>query len=171
MQFFSTDANIFSKFFFVNRNFTKWDSKVAHNQPRPFYLTVQPRPQPTAQNWFFILWNLGTRHLVSYLWLYAYHVRSYGRSRGYHTTPFVPYPTFTLSVSKISKMNCELWSVFFDFLFDKIWCVMTRFMNFLIAKCNKTDIFWMIWCRFEIENLWPSIFIISYLRPGLRPLK
>ena len=25
-------------------------------------------PQPTAQNWFFILWNLGTRHLFSYLW-------------------------------------------------------------------------------------------------------
>ena len=22
----------------------------------------------TAQNWFFILWNLGTRHLFSYLW-------------------------------------------------------------------------------------------------------
>ena len=25
-------------------------SKVAQNQPRPFYSTVQPRPQPTAQN-------------------------------------------------------------------------------------------------------------------------
>ena len=25
-------------------------SKVAHNWPRPFYFTVQPRPQPTAQN-------------------------------------------------------------------------------------------------------------------------
>jgi hypothetical protein len=43
-------------------------SKVAHNRPRPFYFTVQPRPQPTAQNQFFILWNLGTRHLFSYLW-------------------------------------------------------------------------------------------------------
>ena len=30
-------------------------SKVAHNRPRPFYFTVQLRPQPTAQNWFFIL--------------------------------------------------------------------------------------------------------------------
>ena len=47
-------------------------SKVAHNRPRPFYLTVQPRPQPTAQNWFFILWNLGTRHLFSYLWVKYY---------------------------------------------------------------------------------------------------
>ena len=45
----------------------KMPSKVAHNHPRPFYFTVQPRPQPTAQNWFFILWNLGTRHLSSYL--------------------------------------------------------------------------------------------------------
>ena len=34
--------------------------KFAHNWPRPFYFTVQ--------NWFFILWNLGTRHLFSYLW-------------------------------------------------------------------------------------------------------
>ena len=25
-------------------------SKVAHNWPTPFYFTVQPRPQPTAQN-------------------------------------------------------------------------------------------------------------------------
>ena len=39
-------------------------SKVAHNRPRPFYFT--------AQNWFFILWNLGTRHLFSYLWLLIY---------------------------------------------------------------------------------------------------
>ena len=31
------------------------------------YFLSQPRPQPTAQNWFFILWNLGTRHLFSYL--------------------------------------------------------------------------------------------------------
>ena len=42
-------------------------TKVAHNQPRPFYFTVQPRTTATAQNWFFILWNLGTRHLFSYL--------------------------------------------------------------------------------------------------------
>ena len=28
----------------------KRTSKVAHNCPRPFYFTVQPRPQPTAQN-------------------------------------------------------------------------------------------------------------------------
>ena len=38
--------------------------KIKENQ-RPFYFTVQPRPQPTAQNWFF---NLGTRHLFFYLW-------------------------------------------------------------------------------------------------------
>ena len=30
----------------------KWAPKVAHNRPRPFFPTVQPRPQPTAQNWF-----------------------------------------------------------------------------------------------------------------------
>ena len=54
---------------FVHKNFKKQASKVAHNRPKPFYFTVQPRPQPTAQNWFFVLWNLGTRHLFSYLWL------------------------------------------------------------------------------------------------------
>ena len=42
-------------------------SKVAHNRHRHFYFTVQPRPQPTAQNWFFMLGNLRTRHLFSYL--------------------------------------------------------------------------------------------------------
>ena len=43
-------------------------SKVAHNWPRPFYYTDQPRPQPTAQNWLSISWDLGTRHLFSYPW-------------------------------------------------------------------------------------------------------
>jgi hypothetical protein len=56
------------KLFFVHKNLKKQASKVAHNQPRPFYFTVQPRPQPTANNRFFILWNLGARHLFSHLW-------------------------------------------------------------------------------------------------------
>ena len=43
-------------------------SKIAHNWPRPFYSTVHTRPQPTTQNWFFVSWNRGTRHLFSYLW-------------------------------------------------------------------------------------------------------
>ena len=34
-------------FFFEHE---KTDKKVAHNRPKPFYSTVQPRPQPTAQN-------------------------------------------------------------------------------------------------------------------------
>ena len=36
------------------------------NRPRPCYFTVQHRPQPRIN--FFISWNLGTRHLFSYLW-------------------------------------------------------------------------------------------------------
>ena len=55
-------------FFFDPQKVKKRASKVAHNRSRPFHFTVQPRPQPTAQNWYFILWNLGTRHLFSYLW-------------------------------------------------------------------------------------------------------
>ena len=52
MQLFSADPVVFSKmnFFFDPEKVKKWASKVAHNQPRPFYSTVQPRPQPTAQN-------------------------------------------------------------------------------------------------------------------------
>ena len=70
MQLFSADAMVFSKFFFNffdPKKVKNRASKVAHNQPRLFCFTVQPRPQPTAQNWFFILWNLGTRHL----WLFS----------------------------------------------------------------------------------------------------
>ena len=45
----------------------KTPKKVAQNRPRPLFPTVQPRPQPTAQNWFSISRNFGTRHLFSYL--------------------------------------------------------------------------------------------------------
>ena len=31
-------------FFFDPEKVKKWASKVAHNRPRPFYFTVQPRP-------------------------------------------------------------------------------------------------------------------------------
>ena len=36
--------------------------------PDPFISQSSPDQRPTAQNWFFILRNLGTRHLFSYLW-------------------------------------------------------------------------------------------------------
>ena len=38
------------KKFFDPKKVKKQASKVAHNQPNPFFFTVQPRPQPTAQN-------------------------------------------------------------------------------------------------------------------------
>jgi hypothetical protein len=54
MQLFSVDPTIFSKEnlidFFTHENFKKTTSKVAHNWPKPFFFTVQPSPQPTAQN-------------------------------------------------------------------------------------------------------------------------
>ena len=40
----------------------KTDKKLLIIGPNPFI------PQPTAQNWFSILWNIGTRHLFTYLW-------------------------------------------------------------------------------------------------------
>ena len=54
MQLFSADAMVFSKkfkkIFFDPEKVKKQASKVAHNRPRPFFPTNQPRPQPTAQN-------------------------------------------------------------------------------------------------------------------------
>ena len=47
MQLFSADAIVFSKkinIFFDPEKVKKLASKVAHNRPRPFYFTVQPRP-------------------------------------------------------------------------------------------------------------------------------
>ena len=55
MQLFSADAMVFSKkkkkSFFDPEKVKKRASKVAHNQPRPFFPTNQSRPQPKAQNW------------------------------------------------------------------------------------------------------------------------
>ena len=56
---------ILKQSFFAHEKLKKTPKKVAHNRPKPLYSTVQP----TAENWFSILWNLGTRHLFSYLWL------------------------------------------------------------------------------------------------------
>ena len=67
--------NLFKKKFkkvFDPGKVKKRASKIAHNWPRPFYSTVQTRPQPTAQNWFSVSWNRGTRHLFSYLWRWWY---------------------------------------------------------------------------------------------------
>ena len=47
MQLFSADAMVFSKKNYKNfdpEKVKKRASKVAHNRPRPFYFTVQPRP-------------------------------------------------------------------------------------------------------------------------------
>ena len=47
MQLFWLEAKVFFKksyFFFDPEKVKKWASKVAHNQPRPFNFTVQPRP-------------------------------------------------------------------------------------------------------------------------------
>jgi hypothetical protein len=40
----------FKKYFFAHEKLKKPPKKVAHNRPKPFYFTVQPRTQPTAQN-------------------------------------------------------------------------------------------------------------------------
>ena len=45
MQLFSADTAMFL-FIFAYENWKKLASKVAHNWPRTFYFTFQPRPQP-----------------------------------------------------------------------------------------------------------------------------
>ena len=86
-------------------------SKVAHNRPRPFYFTVQPRPQPTAQNWFSILRNFGTRHLFSYLWSACL---SHFRRRNY----YICFPSqFQERFFKNKKKNGEIWSE----LKEEVW--------------------------------------------------
>ena len=61
--------NIYFFLIFAHEKLKKPPKKVAQNRPRPLFPTNQPRPQPTAQNWFSISRNFGTRHLFSYLWL------------------------------------------------------------------------------------------------------
>ena len=40
----------FRKVYFVHEKLKKNTKKVAHNWPKSFYSTVQPKPQLTAQN-------------------------------------------------------------------------------------------------------------------------
>ena len=57
---FSGSKNFFFNLFYIKgimqlfsadpEKVKKQASKVAHNWPKPFYFTVQPRPQLTAQN-------------------------------------------------------------------------------------------------------------------------
>ena len=73
MQLFSADAIVFSKkilnFFLTPKKWKNGPQKLLIIGPDPFISQSSPDQRPTAQNWFFILWNLGTRHLFSYLWL------------------------------------------------------------------------------------------------------
>ena len=59
------------KIFFFNfltpKKWKKGPQKLVIIGPDPFISQSSPDQWPTAQNWFFILWNLGTRHLFSYL--------------------------------------------------------------------------------------------------------
>ena len=65
MQLFSADAIVFFKKnqakFFDTKNMKKTPSIVAHNQSRPFYFTVQPRPKPTTYSPEFIFYIMKSR--------------------------------------------------------------------------------------------------------------
>ena len=66
---------VFSKkvltFFFTPKKWENRPQKLLIIGPTPFISQSSPDQRPTAQNWFFILVNLGTRHLFSYLWIKA----------------------------------------------------------------------------------------------------
>ena len=55
-------------FFLTPKKWKNRQKKLLIIGPDPFLSQSSPDQRPTAQNWFFILWNLGTRHLFSYLW-------------------------------------------------------------------------------------------------------
>ena len=59
VQLFRVDPKIFSKFFWIIVLSIKQASKVAHNRPKPFYFTVQPRP-------FCIMFNAITKATPSF---------------------------------------------------------------------------------------------------------
>ena len=110
-------------------------SKVAHNQPRPFYFTVQPRQQPIAQNRVFILWNLGTRHLFSYLWI------TYFETKTSKNSGFIVLEYYLLCPKVLhwaaSVLACRLWLVlenWGDFHVKSCWlaCILSCF-HFLAA--------------------------------------
>ena len=61
------------KFFFDPKKWKNRPQKLLIIGPDPFISQSSPDLRPTAQIWFFILWNLGTRHLFSYLWVHTYH--------------------------------------------------------------------------------------------------
>ena len=79
MQLFSADAIMFLKkflkFFFTPKKWKNGPQKLLIIGPDPFISQTSQDQRPTAQNWFFILWNLGTRHLFSYLCIYYYFKR------------------------------------------------------------------------------------------------
>ena len=72
MQLFSADAIVFSKkfqhFFLTPKKWKNGPQKLLIIGPTPFI------SQSTVQNWFFILWNLRTKHLFSYLWIWSMHI-------------------------------------------------------------------------------------------------
>ena len=72
MQLFSAEAIVFSKkkFFWPRKCEKNWPQKLLMIDPDPFISQSSQDQRPKAQNWFFILRNLGTRHLFSYLWLF-----------------------------------------------------------------------------------------------------
>ena len=71
MQLFSADAIVFlkklKKKFLTPKKWKNGPQKLLIIGPDPFISQSSQHQRPTAQNWFFILWNLGTRHLFSYL--------------------------------------------------------------------------------------------------------
>ena len=55
-------------FFLTPKKWKNGPQKLLIIGPDPFISQSSPDQWPTAQNWFSISWNLGTRHLFSYLW-------------------------------------------------------------------------------------------------------
>ena len=65
--YFPATARPWDSRFLVPKKWKNGPQKLLIISPDPLISQSSPDQRPTAQNWFFILRNLGTRHLFSYL--------------------------------------------------------------------------------------------------------
>ena len=132
-------------FFFAHEKLKKPHKKVAQNRPRPLFPTNQPRPQPTAQNWFSISWNFGTRHLFSYL-CFLYKWKS--STRKVFNVFYEPKSKFTSSHKRGRCRDLRVKP-------DEIWMMLYGYIHILRHVVN-----------IEINTVWtPKHFVncVAYL--------
>ena len=149
----------------------------------PFISQSSPdhSPQPTAQNWFFILWNLGTRHLFSYLCSAFIPLQK--------TEVIVPSTQciilkivgFCILLQSINQSNKPISNqeCFFKIYCNSVCCMMKgtklliefipTFFSFILGMswCVWLELFLLLWSRQSSNKKWGppiSAFFCHYLK-------